>query len=95
MARPRSAAIKRGFQLLQRGGGQFGRGGDDALDFVGQFAVRFEQALFEFLKQTHDWNCGLFDADCRLRIADSPASCAVAAGARWRFGRWRSLRLSK
>jgi hypothetical protein len=43
-----------GFQFLQAAGGQFGRGGEDAFDFVGQLVVRFEQALFELLKQTHD-----------------------------------------
>ena len=37
MAAPKSAAIKAAFQLLEPAGGQLGRGGDDALDFVGQF----------------------------------------------------------
>ena len=39
-----------GFQFFERGAGELWRGGDDALDFVGQFAVRFAQPLFEFLK---------------------------------------------
>ena len=63
VARPRSAAIKAASNSSSVVGGQLGRRGDDALDFVGQFAVRFAEALFEFLKQTHGstMDCGCWN----------------------------------
>ena len=43
-------AEQSGFEFFERGAGQFGRTGNDALDFVDQLAVSLLQAGFEFVE---------------------------------------------
>ena len=50
---------QRGFQFLEGLAVQPGRAGDDALDFVGELAVRLLQAGFEFGEKSHVGYCGI------------------------------------
>ena len=47
---------ERGFEFLERVGGQLGRARDDAFDFVGELGVRFGRPALNLANKSHEFN---------------------------------------
>jgi hypothetical protein len=71
------------FKILERGGVEPGRACDDAFDFVSQLAVRFLQAGFEFIEQTHEYMPAYLETCTRAAAALRSTALALRASTCW------------